>query len=77
MNQPITVSQKTLEAIFDRLEKVAKEVKSIRKKLEETEPLYGSNTWWQWAEKKADDDIAKGKVVKFNSVREAVKWLNS
>ena len=77
MNQPITVSQKTLEAIFDRLEKVTKEVKSISKKLEETEPFYGSGAWWRWAEKKADEDIVKGKVVKFNSVREAVKWLNS
>lgn len=77
MNQSIAVSQKTLEAIFDRLEKVAREVKSIRKKLDETEPLYGSEAWWRWAEKKADEDIAKGKVVKFNSVREAVKWLNS
>jgi len=77
MNQSITVSQKTLEAIFDRLEKVTREVKSIRKKLEETEPLYGSEAWWRWAEKKADEDIDKRKVVKFNSVREAVKWLNS
>jgi len=33
MNQSITVSQKTLEAIFDRLEKVTREVKSIRKSL--------------------------------------------
>ena len=77
MNQSIAVPQKTLEAIFDRLEKVAREVKSIRKKLEETEPLYGNEAWWRWAEKKADEEIVKGKVVKFNSVREAVKWLNS
>ena len=77
MNQSITVSQKTLEAIFDRLEKETREVKSVRNKLGETDPLYGSEAWWRWAEKKADEDITKGKVVKFNSVREAVKWLNS
>lgn len=77
MNQAIAVPQKTIEAIFDQLEKVTKEVKSIRKKLEENEPTYGSEAWWHWAEKKADEDIAKRNVLKFNSVEEAVKWLNS
>ncbi len=77
MNQATVTSQKTLETILDRLDKLAKEVKIIKEKLTETEPPYGSDKWWHWAEKKADEDIKAGNVVKFNSVEDAIKWLNS
>jgi len=43
----------------------------------EVEPPYGSDEWWKWSEKKADEDIKKGNVVKFDSVEDAIKWLNS
>ena len=44
---------------------------------QEVEPPYGSDEWWKWSEKKADEDIKKGNVVKFDSVEDAIKWLNS
>ena len=43
----------------------------------EVEPPYGSDEWWKWSEKKADENIKKGNVVKFDSVEDAIKWLNS
>ncbi|OGD98816.1 hypothetical protein A3A49_00690 [Candidatus Curtissbacteria bacterium RIFCSPLOWO2_01_FULL_38_11b] len=44
---------------------------------QEVEPPYGSDEWWKWSEKKADEDIKRGNVVKFDSVEDAIKWLNS
>jgi len=44
---------------------------------QEVEPPYGSDEWWKWSEKKADEDIKKGNVFKFDSVEDAIKWLNS
>jgi hypothetical protein len=61
MNQTATVDQKTLETILDRLDKLAKELKFIKERLTEIEPPYGSESWWQWSEKKADEEIASGR----------------
>lgn len=76
MNQTVTISQKTLDIIIDRLDELTKEVKTIKQKLAE-EPPYGTTAWWEWSEKKADKDIKSGKVIKFDSVKDAIKWLNS
>jgi len=77
MNQAAISQQKTLEDILERLDKLAKELKVIKERLAESEPPYGSEAWWQWSEKQASKEIATGKVVKFDSVEEAIKWLNS
>lgn len=76
MNQAITVSPKTIEEILVRLDRLAKEVKAIKARLFEEEPPYGSDEWWEWSERKADEDIKKGKLMRFNSAEEAIKWLN-
>ena len=77
MNQTITVSEKTIEEIFARLDMLTREIKTIKVKFFEKEPPYGSRKWWKWSEKKADEDIKEGNTIEFNSVEEAVKWLNS
>jgi len=41
------------------------------------EPPSGSDEWWQWSDAKALEDIRKGRVKRFESVDEAIKWLNS
>lgn len=76
MNQTITIPSKTVEEILTRLDKLTKEVKAIRAKLFKEEPFYGSEEWWEWSEKKADEDIKKGRLMKLNSAEEAIKWLN-
>ena len=43
----------------------------------EIEPPYGSDEWWKWSDAKATEDIKNGRVKKFKSVDEAIKWLNS
>lgn len=77
MNQTITVSSKTIEEIFAHLNTLTKEVKEIKAKLFEEEPPYGSDAWWEWSERKADEDIKANRLVRFDSAKDAIKWLNS
>lgn len=62
MNQTVTVSPKTIQEILSRLDQLTKEVRIIKTKLFEQEPPYGSDEWWEWSEKKADEDIKTGRV---------------
>lgn len=77
MNQAVTVSPKTINTIVARLDELTKEVKAIKTRLFEEEPSYGSDAWWEWSERKADEDIKAGRIVRFDSVKETIKWLNS
>jgi uncharacterized protein YcaQ len=77
MNQTITVPAKTMEEIFVRLDTLTNEIKAIKTRLFEKEPPYGSDGWWEWSDKKALEEIRAGKGVKFNTAKEAIKWLNS
>ena len=77
MNQVITVSSKTIEEILVHLNTLTKEVKEIKTKLFGKEPEYGSDEWWKWSDKEALKEIRAGKGVKFNTAKEAIKWLNS
>ncbi len=77
MNQTITVSPKTIEAIVEQLDTLTKEVKMIKAKLFEEEPLYGSDAWWEKEIKDAENELKKGKGIRFESANDAIKWLNS
>ena len=77
MAQTITVPAKTFEMILSKLEHLTRDVETIKSKLLDGEPPYGSDQWWEWSEKRADADIKAGRVVKFDSVEETIKWLNS
>jgi len=75
--QTITISSKTIDEIISRLDNLTREIKTIKMKLFEEEPLYGSEEWWEWSERKADEDIREDRLIRFDSVKKAVKWLNS
>ena len=62
MAQTITVPAKTFQQILSRLDQLTREVRAIKLKLFESEPSYGSDAWWEWSEKKADEDIKTGRV---------------
>ena len=63
MNQTITVSEKTIEEIFARLDMLTKNVRAINIKLSEGEPPYGSDAWWKWSDEKALKEIKAGKGI--------------
>lgn len=75
--QTITVPTKTFEKILSRLDYLSEEIRTIKAKLFEEEPPYGSAAWWTWSDKKANADIKAGRIMKFDSTEEAIKWLNS
>jgi len=75
--QTATVPTKTFEKILSKLDYLTEEIETIKAKLFEEEPTYGSDAWWTWSDKKADEDIKAGRVMKFDSTEEAIKWLNS
>lgn len=75
--QTINIPAETFEKLISRLDDLTREVKSIKAKLFDKEPPYGSKEWWEWSDKKAIEEIKAGKGVNFDSVEEAIKWLNS
>jgi len=77
MNQAITISPKTLEQILNRLDALTKEVRAIKAKLFEREPLYGSDEWWEWSDKKALKEIKAGKGIKITNKKELDAFFNS
>lgn len=76
MTQVVTVDTKIIRNILSTLDELKREVSRLSEKLEEAPP-YGSSEWWEWSDKKAIEDIKNGKSVKFDSVEETIKWLNS
>jgi len=70
MNQTVTVPVKTIEEIFSRLDELTNAVKKIAAKLSEKEPLYGSDEWWKWSDKKAIEEIKAGKGTKIHNKKE-------
>lgn len=77
MRQAITVSPKTIEAILNQLTKLTKEVQAIKAKLFEEEPPYGSDEWWEWSDRKAQEDIKAGKYTTVHNKKELRQLLDS
>ncbi len=74
--QTITVSAKTFEKIISRLDQLGRAVEAISEKLE-TAPPYGSNEWWEWSEKRADEDIKAGRVTVMHNKKQLQQFLDS
>lgn len=77
MSQTITVTPKTIEAIVEQLTNLTKEVKAIKAKLFEEEPLYGSDEWWEWSDKKAIEEIGAGKGIKISNKKELSEFFRN
>lgn len=75
--QTITLPVRKYEELVSKLEHLSQEMEKIKRLLLKKEPAYGSDHWWKWSDEKAKADINSGKVVKFDSAEEAIKWLNS
>lgn len=71
------VSEKTINTILTRLDALTKEVKTIRTRLFEEEPLYGSDEWWEWSNRKADEDIRKGRYAVYKDAESLIKDLHA
>ena len=67
--QTVTVPAKTFEKILSKLEQLTTQVESINGKLEGA-PLYGSDEWWEWSNKKALKSIQEGKGTVIRNKKE-------
>lgn len=77
MANAVTVDTKTINSIIERLNKLTQDIETIKKALLKSGPKYGSDEWWEEMERQAEKDFKEGRGIKFNSAREAIKWLNS
>ena len=77
MNKTITVNTQTIQTILSRLDQLTRDIKVMKERLFELEPEYGSDVWWDKQIEESGRDFKKGKGIKFNSVKEAIKWLDS
>lgn len=78
MAQTVSLSTKAIDEILKRLDGLTQEVKAIKERIFDEEPLYGSDEWWEWSEKKADEDIKARRVHgPFKTAKELQKFLDS
>lgn len=75
--QTIAVPAKTFEKILSRLEYLTLEIETIKAKLFDEEPPYGSDKWWAWSNAKALEDIKAGRYTKIHNKKELREHLNS
>lgn len=74
--QTVMVPTKTFEKILSRLDELGRAVEAINEKLESA-PRYGSHEWWEWSNKKAQEDIDKGRYTTLRNKNELQKYLDS
>lgn len=68
---------KTFEEILSRLDQLTREVHTIKVKLFNSEPSYGSDEWWEWSDKKALESIRKGKGITIHNKKELDAFFKS
>ncbi len=62
MSDTISFPVTKLDKILKVLTELKTDVARLSEKVEDLEPIYGSDAWWEWSEKKADEDIKAGRV---------------
>ncbi len=75
MNQAIQLSQTQFDTLIKR---IAHLEKMVAKLLETNgEPEEGTEAWWKWSDKKAFEDIKKGRSTTVHNVQELMQHLDS
>lgn len=59
-SKTVTAEVQLLQNVLIRLDKLTKDIETIKEKLFEMEPEYGSDAWWEWSDKKGMEDYKKG-----------------
>ena len=73
-----TIDIKTAETLYRQVQLMELMLKDLEKKILKLLPAkYGSQLWWEKSTEKALEEIKRGKGVKFTSVKETIRWLNS
>lgn len=67
----------TQNQILTVLNKIQKDLADVKKKIEDLEPVYGSDAWWKWSDERALKDIKEGRYTTVHSKEELIKHLDS
>lgn len=65
------------DQVLTILNQIQKDLADIKKKVNDLEPVYGSDAWWEWSDKQAVEDIKAGHYTTIRSKKELSKFLNS
>ena len=78
MNQTIAISSKTIEEILTRLDRLTREVKTIKKRVSpQKATFYGSDSWWKKEIEEGLEEVKQGKVRgPFKNASELIKTLH-
>lgn len=74
--QTVTIPAKTFEKILSKLDYLGRAIEAINDKLEGA-PLYGSDEWWEWSNKRALKSIRDGKGTVIHNKKELDDLFNS
>lgn len=73
----VTVSVTQLDKILKTLTELKTDMARLTEKVEDLEPVYGSDAWWEWSDKKAVEDIKAGRFVEIKNKDELQTYLSS
>lgn len=76
MTQVMAIDTGTVKTILSTLRELKEQLVRLNERLE-GEPPYGSDAWWAWSDKKAQEDIKTGRYTKIRSKKELHNFLNS
>jgi hypothetical protein len=77
MSKTATINPTKAKQLTIKLEKLDELKRQVLLLLPDGALPYGSKLWWEKEELEADRDIKAGRVKKFKSAQDAIKWLNS
>ena len=77
MSDTVTIDSKMLSEILMRLDKLTKDVADVKERLFSAEPIYGSDEWWEWSDKKALEEIRAGKGTLMRNKKELQAHIDS
>ncbi len=70
MSNTITVPASFIDTVLKKLDRLEKTVARLASVLEEKEPPYGSDAWWEWSNKKGLQEIREGKGIVVRNKKE-------
>lgn len=70
MSNTITVPTSFIDTVLKKLDHLEKTVARLASALEEKEPPYGSDAWWEWSNKKGLQEIREGKGLVLRDKKE-------
>ena len=76
MADVVYIPEKKLDKILSILDSLKVEIKELKSKREK-EPLYGSDKWWEWSDRKSLQDIKAGRYKVFHTPDELHEHLDS